>query len=217
MSFYLGDLIPYLPVIFQGLWMSVYISVISFLVGSVLGLLAYFAKVGTSRVLSRISGAYIEVVRNVPLLVVLYLIYFGLGQVGIDLDPLWSALIALSINNGAYVAEILRAGFESVPGGHREAAHALGMSSGQTFRYAVFTPGIRKVFPALTNQFILLFLFSSVASVIALPELTEALMTVNSDTLRTFEVFTVGALLYYAVSSVLALGSRIGEKRLFRW
>lgn len=217
MTWYLGDLIPYLPLILQGLWVSIYVSVASFLAGSGLGLLAYRAKVGESATLRRISSAYIEIIRNVPLLVVLYLIYFGLGQVGINLDPLWSTLIALTINNGAYVAEILRAGFDSVPAGLREAAQALGMNSRQTFRYVVFTPGIRKVFPALTNQFILLFLFSSVASVIALPELTNALMTVNSNTLRTFEVFTVGALLYYAVSSVLAVGSRVGEKRLFKW
>jgi polar amino acid transport system permease protein len=78
-------------------------------------------------------------------------------------------------------------------------------------------PGIRSVFPAMTNQFILLFLFSSVASVIALPELTNALLSVNSNTLRTFEVFTLGALLYYVISSVLAIGARVGEKRLFRW
>jgi polar amino acid transport system permease protein len=217
MSWYPGDLIPYLPQILLGLWVSIYISVLSFLAGSALGLVAYRAKAGQSATLRRISSAYIEVVRNVPLLVVLYLIYFGLGQFGINLDPLWSALIALTINNGAYVAEILRAGFDSVPQGLREAAQALGMNSRQTFRYVVFTPGIRRVFPALTNQFILLFLFSSVASVIALPELTNALMTVNSNTLRTFEVFALGALLYYAVSSVLAIGSRVGEKRLFRW
>jgi polar amino acid transport system permease protein len=217
MSWYPGDLIPYLPVILGGLWVSIYISVVSFIVGSVLGLFAYLGKAGTSRVVSAISSAYIEVVRNVPLLVVLYLIYFGLTQFGINLDPLWSALIALTINNGAYVAEILRAGFESVPSGLREAARALGMSSAQTFRYAVLVPGIRSVFPAMTNQFILLFLFSSVASVIALPELTNALLGVNSNTLRTFEVFTFGALLYYVISSVLAIGSRVGEKRLFRW
>jgi len=217
MTWYLGDLIPYLPLILKGLWVSIYVSVASFVAGSALGLIAYRAKVGESATLKRISSVYIEVVRNVPLLVVLYLIYFGLGQLGINLNPLWSTLIALTINNGAYVAEILRAGFDSVPGGLREAAQALGMNSRQTFRYVIFVPGIRKVFPALTNQFILLFLFSSVASVIALPELTDALMTVNSNTLRTFEVFTVGALLYYAVSSVLAVGSRVGEKRLFTW
>jgi polar amino acid transport system permease protein len=217
MSWYPGDLIPYLPVILGGLWVSIYISVVSFVVGSVLGLFAYLGKAGASRIVSSISSAYIEVVRNVPLLVVLYLIYFGLTQFGINLDPLWSALIALTINNGAYVAEILRAGFESVPSGLREAAHALGMNSVQTFRYAVLVPGIRSVFPAMTNQFILLFLFSSVASVIALPELTNALLSVNSNTLRTFEVFTFGALLYYVISSILAIGSRVGEKRLFRW
>ena len=121
MSWYPGDLIPYLPVILGGLWISIYISVVSFVVGSVLGLFAYLGKAGKSRIVCAVSAAYIEVVRNVPLLVVLYLIYFGLTQFGINLDPLWSALIALTINNGAYVAEILRAGFESVPSGLREA------------------------------------------------------------------------------------------------
>jgi polar amino acid transport system permease protein len=217
MTWYPGDLIPYAPLLLQGLWISVYISVVSFVLGSVLGLFAYLAKAGPWPVLRGISGTYIEVVRNVPLLVVLYLIYFGLTQFGLNLDPLWSSLIALTINNGAYVAEILRAGFDAVPKGLREAAHALGMNGSQTFRYAILVPGIRNVFPAMTNQFILLFLFSSVASVIALPELTNQLMRVNSETLRTFETFTVGALLYYVVSSLLAIASRVGEKRLFRW
>jgi polar amino acid transport system permease protein len=212
-----ADIAPYVPLFFQGLLLSVYISLISMVAGSLIGLLAYQLKVGPFRPLRMLSSAYIEVFRNVPLLVVLYLVYFGLPAYGLNFDPLWSAIIAMSVNNGAYVAEIVRAGFSSVPLGTREAAHALGMNSWQTFRYVVFVPGIRHVIPALTNQFILLFLFSSVASVISLNELTYELMSANSRSLRTIEVFSLGLILYYGASSILAATSRLGEKVLFRW
>lgn len=217
MTFYFGDLLPYLPVMLRALWVSVYVTVIAMLVGSVFGVLVYLAKVSPSKALSRLSSAYIEVVRNTPLLVQLYLIYFGLGQVGINLNPLWATLVGMTMNNSAYTAEIFRAGFQSVPAGLREAGGALGMSTRQTFRYVVFKPAIRSVFPALTNQFIILFLFSSVASVISLEELTSILMNLNSQTLRTLEVFTYGGLLYYLASALIAASSRLAEKALFRW
>ena len=217
MTFYFGDLLPYVPVLLRALWVSVYVTVIAMLVGSFLGVFVYLGKVSSSRVLSTISSAYIEVVRNTPLLVQLYLIYFGLGQVGINLNPLWATLVGMTMNNSAYTAEIFRAGFQSVPAGLREAGSALGMSTRQTFRHVVFKPAIRSVFPALTNQFIILFLFSSVASVISLEELTSILMNLNSQTLRTLEVFTYGGILYYGTSALIAASSRLAEKALFRW
>lgn len=217
MTFYFGDLIPFIPMLLQGLWVSIYVTLASMIVGSVLGIFVYLAKVGPVSALRRLSSSYIEIIRNTPMLVQLYLVYFGLGQVGINLNPLWSALIGMTLNNSAYTAEIFRAGFEAVPAGLREAGSALGLSSRQTFRYVVLKPAIRSVLPALTNQLIILFLFSSVASVISLNDLTSALLDLNSSTLRTFEVFTVGALLYYGTSSLLAATSRLGEKTVFRW
>jgi polar amino acid transport system permease protein len=217
MTLYYGDIAPYIPLLLQGLLLSVVLTLISMAVGSVVGLGAYHLKAGRSRVLSIIAGAYIEIFRNVPLLVVLYLVYFGLPLYGINLSPMWAAIIGMSLNNGAYVAEILRAGFSGVARGLKEAAYALGMNGRQTFLHVVFVPGIRSVIPALTNQFILLFLYSSVASVISMPDLTYQLMSANSSSLRTFEVFSIGLLLYYAVSSVFALASRVGESVLFRW
>ena len=217
MTFYFGDLIPFIPMLLRGLWVSIYVTLASMIVGSVLGIFVYLAKVGPIGWLRRLSSSYIEIIRNTPMLVQLYLVYFGLGQVGINLNPLWSALIGMTLNNSAYTAEIFRAGFEAVPAGLREAGSALGLSSRQTFRYVVLKPAIRSVLPALTNQLIILFLFSSVASVISLNDLTSALLDLNSTTLRTFEVFTVGALLYYGTSSLLAAMSRLGEKTVFRW
>jgi polar amino acid transport system permease protein len=216
-TFYFGDILPYLPLLLQALWVSIYVTLIGFAVGSVAGVLISLARSSRARILRTAAGGYIEIFRNTPLLVQLYLIFFGLGQVGINLDPLWSAVLGLTLNNAAYTAEIFRAGFESVPSGLREAGSALGMSSVQTFRYVVLKPAVRNVLPSLTNQLIVLFLFSSVGSVISLNELTSVLSDINSQTQRTLEVFTYGAVLYYLTSVVIAMSSRVAEKTLFRW
>ena len=217
MTFYFGDILPYLPLLLKALWVSIYVTVAAFIAGSALGVLLALAKAGSPRLLSGISSAYIEVFRNTPLLVQLYLIYFGLGQVGLNFSPLWSALIGMTLNNSAYTAEIFRGGFAAVPAGLREAGAALGMSAVQRFRYIVFKPGLRAALPSLTNQFIVLFLYSSVGSVISLDELTSVLRDLNSQTLRTLEVFTYGAGLYYVTSALIAAGSRVTEKVMFRW
>ena len=217
MTFYFGDILPYLPVLLQALWISVYVTLIGFAVGSVAGVLISLARSSGVRALRASAGLYIEIFRNTPLLVQLYLIYFGLGQVGINLDPFWSAVLGLTLNNAAYTAEIFRAGFESVPVGLREAGSALGMSPLQNFRYVVLKPAVRNVLPSLTNQLIVLFLFSSVGSVISLNELTSALSDLNSQTERTLEIFTYGAAMYYLVSVAMAMSSRLAEKTLFRW
>jgi polar amino acid transport system permease protein len=217
MTFYYGDILPYLPLMLKALWVSVYITLASFAAGSIFGIFIYLGKTGPSAPLRTVSSAFIEVFRNTPLLVQLYLIYFGLPQFGIGLDAVWSTLLAMTLNNAAYTSEIFRGGIESVPGGLQEAARALGLRFGQTFRYVVLKPAIRNVLPALTNQLIVLFLFSSVASIIAVPELTSVLQDLNSRTLRTLEVFSIGAGLYYLTSAAIAMSSRFTEKVLFRW
>jgi polar amino acid transport system permease protein len=217
MTFYFGDLLPYASQLAAALWTSVYITLIAMAVGSALGVVFYLGKASPLPVVPAVSSAYIEVFRNTPLLVQLYLIYFGLPELGINLNPTWAGIVALTLNNSAYTAEIYRAGFESVPNGLREAGHALGMKGSQVFRYIVFMPATRNVFPALTNQFILLFLASSIASIIGLPELMNSILNINNQTYRTFEILAVGGLLYFAVSAVLVLASRVTESYFFRW
>ncbi|WP_236783347.1 amino acid ABC transporter permease [Arthrobacter dokdonensis] len=185
--------------------------------GSALGVLLYLGKSGPVKLVSILCTCYIEAIRNTPLLVQLYLIYFALPSMGINLNPIWAALIGLTLNNAAYTAEIYRAGFESVPKGLREAGKALGMKPVQIVRYIILTPATRNVFPALTNQLILLFLASSIGSIISLPELTNAIMTVSNTTYRTIEVLTVGGLLYLGVSALMSVASKRAETTLFRW
>jgi polar amino acid transport system permease protein len=217
MTFYFGDLLPYTSQMLQALGTSVYITLIAMLVGSAFGVALYLGKVARLRPVRMLSSAYVEVFRNTPLLVQLYLIYFGLPELGINLNPTWAGIVALTLNNAAYTAEIYRAGFESVPHGLVEAGRALGMKSRQVFRYIIFMPATRNVFPALTNQFILLFLASSIASIIGLPELMNTILNINSETYRTFEVLAVGGLLYFVVSGLLSLASKVAEGQLFRW
>lgn len=217
MTLYFGDLLPYSALFLEGLWISLYITVVAMFAGSVLGILLYLGKAGSVRILRIFSVSYIEAVRNTPLLVQLYLIYFGLPQLGINLNPVWAALIGLTLNNAAYTSEIYRAGFESVPQGLHEAGRALGMRHRQIIRYVVFLPATRNVFPALTNQFILLFLASSIASIISLPELTNSIMSVSNTTFRTIEALTVGGLLYFGFSALLAMCSKLAESNLFKW
>lgn len=217
MTFYFGDLLPYVPQLLQSLWVSLYLSLAAMVIGGALGVVLYLGKTGGSRPARAISSAYVEVFRNTPLLVQLYLIYFGLPEVGVNLNPTWAGLVALILNNAAYTAEIYRAGFESVPHGLVEAGRALGMGGRLVFRHIVLMPATRNVFPALTNQLILLFLASSIASIIGLPELMNTILNINAETYRTFEVLAVGGLLYFAVSGILALCSRALEHRLFGW
>jgi polar amino acid transport system permease protein len=209
--------LPYLPVLLKALGISLEVTVLSFFIGSVLGIFVYLARRSSLTALRGLAQGFIEIFRNTPLLVQLYLIYFGLPQIGINLDPFWSTLVGMTLNNAAYTAEIFRAGIESVPVGQLEAARALGLKFGHTFRFVVLKPAIRNVLPALTNQFIVLFLFSSVGSVISLNELTSALADLNQRTLRTLEIFTIGGVLYYLASAVIAGSSRLAERYLFRW
>ena len=217
MTFYFGDLLPYSGQLAAALWTSVYITLLAMAVGSAFGVLLYVGKTGSNRVLRSLCWWYVEAFRNTPLLVQLYLIYFGLPELGVNLNPTWAGIVALTLNNAAYTAEIYRAGFEAVPPGLVEAGQALGMRRSQVFRHIELMPATRNVFPALTNQFILLFLASSIASIIGLPELMNAVLNINSETYRTFEILAVGGLLYFVVSLVLSLASKAAESFFFRW
>ncbi|NEU29851.1 amino acid ABC transporter permease [bacterium LRH843] len=217
MNLVFRDIIPYIPEMLKGLSLSIFVTIIAMALGLLLGIFAAVLRSRDNFILRSAGKTYIEIFRNTPLLVQLYLIYFGLGQLGIDINPLWSAVIGLTINNGAYTAEILRAGFSGVSKNLKEAGLALGLNRFQLFRLVVLPPAIKSVFPALTNQFILLFLFSSVASMISFGELTHQIMNIQSQTARTFEVIFAGLVLYYGVSSILSYLSKIIERKAFKW
>ena len=178
---------------------------------SVLAMLAGLA-VGPIGAILRISGplavrwglqTYIEVIRNTPFLVQLFVIYLGLPKLGLRMAPDTAALLALAVNLGAYTIEIMRAGILSIPQGQIEAAAALGLHRWQIYRHVVLLPAFRAVYPALAGQFILLMLGTSVVSAIAAEELTSAANDLQSRTFRAFEVYFVVAGLYLALTLIL--------------
>lgn len=190
--------------ILDGVWITLLLSGVAMAGGLLIGVLCAAGRVYGPAWLRRIVGAYVEIIRNTPLLVQLFLIFFGLPSFGVRLDGLTAAMIALVINLGAYTTEIVRAGLEAVPRAQVEAGHSLGLSGVQVFRYIVVFPALKAMFPALASQFVLLMLATSVASQISVQDLFHAASIVQSRTFRDFEVYTVIGVLYLA----LAIGFR---------
>jgi polar amino acid transport system permease protein len=190
--------------ILDGVWVTLLLSAVAMVGGLLIGILCAAARTYGPAWLRRIVGAYVEIIRNTPLLVQLFLIFFGLPSFGVRLDGLTAAMIALVINLGAYTTEIVRAGLEAVPKAQVEAGHSLGLSGLQVFRYIVVFPALKAMFPALASQFVLLMLATSVASQISVQDLFHAASIVQSRTFRDFEVYTVIGVLYLA----LAIGFR---------
>ena len=214
---YFKDVIPYLNDMFTGLGYSVLLTVISMALGMVVGIAAYLGKSSSHKCVSAVSKGYIELIRNTPMLVQLYILYFGLPEIGVDLSPLTASVIAMVINGGAYIAEIMRSGFQSIPYGLQEAGMALGMTSRQVFLNIRLKLALKNAFPALINQFILLFLFSSVTSTISMPELTYITFNLQSSTARVFEVLLISGAMYYVITILFVALFRKCEKKLFSW
>ena len=217
MKLYFKDVIPYLNDMFTGLGYSVLLTVISMALGMVVGIAAYLGKSSSHKCVSAVSKGYIELIRNTPMLVQLYILYFGLPEIGVDLSPLTASVIAMVINGGAYIAEIMRSGFQSIPYGLQEAGMALGMTSRQVCLNRRLKLALKNAFPALINQFILLFLFSSVTSTISMPELTYITFNLQSSTARVFEVLLISGAMYYVITILFVALFRKCEKKLFSW
>lgn len=153
--------------------------------------------------MARCAGAYIEVIRNTPLLVQVFIVYFGLSSVGWPVGAFTAATVALVVNVGAYTSEIVRAGIESIPKGQLEAAECIGLSRWQTLLHVVLPPAIERVYPALTSQYVLLMLASSICSQISAEELTAVANRIQSDTYRSVETYLIVAAAYLLMSLLL--------------
>jgi polar amino acid transport system permease protein len=195
----------YWPHLLAGAATTLALSVSATVLGFALGVLCALARTGPSRAMARIAAAYVEAIRNTPLLVQIFIVYFGLASVGLRLGAFTAAVVALVVNVGAYTAEIMRAGIEAVPRSQREAAECLALSRWQQLRHVVLPPAIERVWPALTSQYVLLMLASSITSQISAEELTAVANRVQSDTFRSVETYLLVAVAYLALSLVLRL------------
>jgi polar amino acid transport system permease protein len=174
--------------------------------GAMLGTFAAVGRGTRSMLIARACKIYVEAIRNTPLLVQIFLVYFGLASIGLKFSAFTVAVAALTINVGAYTAEIMRAGFEAIPRGQIEAAEGLALSRFQIYWHIILLPAVERVYPALTSQFVLLMLASSVCSQISAEELTAVANYIQSDTYRAFETYIIIAVVYVILSLVMRAG-----------
>jgi polar amino acid transport system permease protein len=191
--------------IVEGIAVTLFLSAITMVAGLVIGTAGAAARIYGPRWLKALIATYVEVVRNTPLIVQLFIVFFGLPSLGLKLDAMTAAVTALSVNLGAYSTEIIRAGLEAIPKAQLEAGHSLGLSGAQVFRYVVLFPAVRIVYPALTSQFVLLMLATSVVSQISAPDLFHVASIIQSRTFRDFEIYAVVAVIYLLLALAFKL------------
>jgi len=206
----------YQGVLLSGFWLTIQIAVGATILGLALGLIAAICRMGPIAPLRWIAGVYIEVIRNTPALVQVFVIYYGLGEFGIQLRAFPALILALGINNGAYLAEVFRGGLQSVKRGQLEAAAALALPRRTTFLGVVLPQAIRAIWPALTNQTIQIVLATSLGTIIGLPELVNQTMFIDSRTFRTIELLTAVTLMYWGLTLAVTFVSRLIANRLER-
>jgi polar amino acid transport system permease protein len=194
------------PLFVDGALLTIRLSIFATLLGFVVGTLCAIGRRGSVGWIRRLCTVYVESIRNTPLLVQIFLVYFGLSSIGLSLSAFTVALIALTINVGAYTTEIMRAGFDSIHRGQLEAAECLGLTRRQVYWHVILLPAMERVYPALTSQFVLLMLASSICSQISTEELTAVANHVQSDTYRPFETFILVGVLYVGLSLAMRLG-----------
>lgn len=207
---------PNIPAFADGALVTLALTVSSCAIGSLVGIVVGLWRHEGNFVLRTLGASYVEAIRNTPLLAQAFLIYFGLASLGFRLDPLTAAVIALTVNCGAYSAEIFRAGFGSIKQAQHEAAESLALTRFQSFLYVILPQAMRNIWVPLSGQFVLIMLASSVVSQISAEELTSVASQLQSLTFRSFEVYIVLAAAYLLLSVLLKAGLKSLGHALFR-
>lgn len=203
-----------LPFLLLGAWDTLKLTFFSVLIGLVLGTFIGMGRLSKIKVINIPSTVYVEFLRGTPLLVQISIVYFGLPQLGIQLQAYPAAIVALGLNSGAYIAEIVRAGIQSIPKGQYEAARSLGLTHWQAMRYIILPQAFKNILPALGNEFITLTKDSSLASVIGVTELMRRGQFVITRTFQTFSIYFGIALIYFVMTFTISRIVRYVEKRM---
>ncbi|QUS36769.1 amino acid ABC transporter permease [Falsirhodobacter algicola] len=195
----------YAPDMWRGVWLTLGMTFVSIVPGFVLGTAVALARLHGGPWLRGIATCYVEAIRNTPLIIQVFWLFFGLAVLQIYIGSFVAAVIALTINVGAYTAEIMRAGFQSIPKGQVEAAECLALGPVQTVLSVQLPQAVERVYPALVSQFVLMMLATSIMSQISAEELTGVAYMVQSFTFRGFEVYLVIAAIYLAMATLLRI------------
>ena len=197
------------PLLLKGVAWTLGLTVVSAVLGVAIGILCAWSRAEGPTWLKAIVGTYVEMIRNTPFIVQLFFIFFGLPAAGVKLSPETASVIAMVVNLGAYATEIIRAGIEATPRGQIEAAMSLALNRVQTFTRVVLPPALRKVWPSLVSQIIIVMLGSAVCGQISIQELSYAANLIQSRNFRAFEAFIVATLIYLALS--------VGTRKFLNW
>lgn len=213
MDFKWSIFVKSLPILLKGAIITAQLTVISVIIGLIIGLFGGLGRVSSNRVINRLALAYVTVIRGIPLLVTLMFMYYGLPAIEIDLTAFTVAFLALSVTNGAYVTEIIRAGIQSIDTGQMRAARSLGMPYGLAMRRIILPQVVRRVLPPITNEAITLLKSTALVSTIALTDLLRSGLEIMASKANTFSPFAGVALIYLLMTMPLIwLVSRL-EKR----
>ncbi len=187
----------------QGLWLTLEITAVSLVFSLIIGLVSALMRLSPSPMARGISRVYLEIIRNTPLLIQIFILYFVFAPI-FDIGRFTSAILALSLFEGAYASEIIRAGILALPTGQWEAAASLGMTRGQSYRYIILPQALRQMIPPLTSQGISLVKDSALVSTIAIYDLTMQGQQIIAETFLTFEVWFAVAAIYLLVTTLLS-------------
>ena len=205
MTFDMNLIVNSFPLLLIGAGVTIQITVLSTAIGFVIGLIVGVARISNLRVLRMLAEVYVEFFRGTPLLVQIFLFYFALPVItGQRIDPFIAAISACGINSGAYVAEIFRAGIQSVDDGQMEAGRSLGMTWLQTMRYIIVPQAFKRVIPPLGNEFIAMLKDSSLVSVIGFEELTRRGQLIIAKTYGSFEIWMSVAVIYLVMTLTIS-------------
>lgn len=202
----LGFMIDALPALLSGAWITLQLTAIATVLGLIGGIVLGVARLSKVKLISLLARVYIDFFRGTPLLVQLYIIYFGIPvlldslSIGFRFNQWGAAILGLSLNSAAYLAEIVRAGIQSIELGQREAAESLGLGPTQTMQYVVFPQAIRRMIPPLGNEFITLLKDTSLVAVIGYQELFRQGQLIVAKNFRSFEIYAAVALIYLVLT-----------------
>lgn len=201
---FLNQLVINAEALAQGLWRTIYVSLISIFIASIIGIITGLMRVSQSKLLNGLVIFYIDLMRGIPILVFVFFIYFGLSKwMNITFSPALAGVIALSVNSGAFIAEIVRGGIEAIPSGQTEAASSLGLSRTTTMRKIILPQAIKVMVPSFINQFVTTLKNSSILSVIGMVELTQTGRIIISRTYQSGNIWLIVGLIYFVVITIL--------------
>lgn len=207
------DLVRTSPLFFKAAYITVKITLVAVTLGSFIGLFFALLKISKSKILNKIANLYITVIRGTPLIVQIFWIYYGLSSI-IQISGFWAASMALAVHNGAYIAEIIRGGIQSIDRGQMEAGRSLGMTTRLAMRRIILPQAFRRIVPPMGNQFIIALKDSSLAAFVTIAELFNVSMRLASSTFKDIQFYSIAGLYYLVLVIIFSYLVNKLEKKL---